>query len=68
VLALTKNYAWLVPLLPNLWFMQQTRIARTTTRIIRVAAWDWLLTLNGVLESTHRKLIAGAAQRDLESS
>lgn len=62
------DYAWLAPLLPVLWFMQRTRIARTAARIIRVAAWDWLLKLKGVPTSTRLKLIADAAQRDLESS
>jgi hypothetical protein len=62
-----RDYAWLAPLLPAVWFPQRTGIARTA-RIIRVTAWDWLMKAKGVLESTRRKLIADAARRDLESS
>lgn len=62
-----KDYAWLAPFLPAFWFLHRTRTARTVVRISRVAAWDWLLRLKGVPESTRRKLIADAAQHDIES-
>lgn len=62
-----KDYAWLAPLLPVVWFLQRTHTFRTVAKIIRVVAWDWLLRLKGVPESTRRKLIADAARRDIES-
>ena len=65
---LIRDYAWLAPLLPLVWFLQRTCIARTAAKIIRVAAWDWLMKAKGVPMSTRRKLIADAARRDLESS
>ena len=63
-----RDYAQLAPLILIIWLLKRTKIARTAVRIIRVAAWDWLLRRKGVSESTRRKLIAEAAQRDLESS
>jgi len=68
-IALTiKDYAWLAPLVPIVWLAHRTRLARTAVRITRVAAWDWLLRLKGVPESTRHELITDAARRDLESS
>ena len=62
------GYAWLASLLPLVWFLRRTCIARTISKIVRVAAWDWLMRAKGVPESTRRKLIADVARRDLESS
>lgn len=62
-----SEHAWLAPLVPVVWFVLWTRTARTAAWIIRVFAWDWLLGLKGVSEDTRRRLIADAAQRDLES-
>ncbi len=67
-LALAFKYGWIALLPPIVWFLLRTRIARTTAVMIRVAAWDWLLSRKGVPVSTRRKLIADAAKRDLESS
>jgi hypothetical protein len=61
------EHAWLTPLIPVVWFMLRTRMARTGAQIIRVATWDWLLRLKGVPASTRRTLLSDAARRDLES-
>jgi hypothetical protein len=61
------EHAWLAPLVPAVWFVLRTRIARTAAWMLRVSAWDWLLRLKGVPDDDRRKLISDAAQRDLES-
>jgi hypothetical protein len=61
------EHAWLAPLPLAVWFMQRTRIARTAAWILRVSAWDALLRFKGVPEDERRRLVADAAQRDLES-
>jgi hypothetical protein len=61
------EHAWLTPLIPVVWFMLRTRMARAGAQVIRVATWDWPLRLKGVPDDDRRKLIADAAQRDLES-
>lgn len=65
---LVVQYGWVALLPPVVWFLARTRIIRTAATIIRVTAWDCLLRRRGVPISTRRKLIAEAAQRDLESS
>ncbi len=66
-LALVIKYGWLALFLPVVWFLLRTRIARTIGTIIRVSAWDRLLSRKGVPVRTRHKLIADAAKRDLES-
>lgn len=66
-LALVIKYGWLALFPPVVWFLLRTRIARTIATIIRVTAWDWLLSRKNVPVGTRRKLFADAAQRDLES-
>lgn len=65
---LAVQYGWIALLPPVVWFLLRTRIARTAAMIIRVTAWDWLLSRKGVPARTRHQLIADAAKRDLESS
>jgi hypothetical protein len=65
--ALAIEYGGIALLPPFVWLLSRTRIARTTAMMIRVTAWDWLLSRKGVPVRTRRELITDAAKRDLES-
>lgn len=58
VLALSQH-AWPPTLIFFIWLLLRSRIVRT-------AAWVWLLRRQGVPEVKRRKLITEAAQRDLD--
>ena len=65
---LAIQYGWIALLPPVVWFLLRTGIVRTAATMIRVTAWDWLLSRKGVPLSARHKLLTDTAKRDLESS
>lgn len=56
-----SEHAWPVTLILFGWWALRTRV-------VRAAAWSWLLRRNGVPVRERRALIVAAAQRDLDPS
>jgi hypothetical protein len=36
-----SEHAWRAPLVPAVWFVLRTHMARTAVWMLRVSAWDW---------------------------